>query len=340
MALYAKEPPKEDWWRNPNAFIDLPGRNLNTQSVHWYFYNSHFFDHAANNSVVVQEAKTIPSRQHLLWDRKAFEQAVQTLPSGGLQFITVGEPQTDDAPWIMQKQQRTVQRGSQDSIEVLETYWIWRDLVMKAPNLADILNSRFLSISTSLTNFFGMASGLAIYTPATGHTYLPPSYKSSKPGRQGSVSRAGSLAPEGSDRAGSVAPESQPGLTSISDPTDSVFPDRFFMDTLGLMDKFGNQYMDENPLRGEPGSFVFSSTSERVAARNAAQAAAQQKVVDSTTVTGVPVSQVKPTDSAINSAAPTPKPPADGVGSGAKKSKTKDGRRKSKPALSPTTPAG
>jgi len=105
---------------------------------------SPYYDPAANNSLVLNEAQRFAEKYHLLQNRKAFEAAVQAVPSGGLQFIIVDEPRVRDAPWVMQKQQRTVRRGQPDEIEILGTWWILKDHIIPAANMADILQSRFV----------------------------------------------------------------------------------------------------------------------------------------------------------------------------------------------------
>ena len=48
---------------------------------------------------------------------------------------------------------------------------------------------------------------------------------------------------------------------------------RLLYESFNLAQRYGTEYMDENPLQGEPGSFVFSSTNEHLRARHNEQAA-------------------------------------------------------------------
>jgi mediator of RNA polymerase II transcription subunit 6 len=48
------------------------------------------------------------------------------------------------------------------------------------------------------------------------------------------------------------------------------------MHSLNLTNAYGDEYMDENPLKGEPGAFVFEGTKTAVSARNKAQEQAAQ----------------------------------------------------------------
>lgn len=208
-------------------------------------------------------------------------------------------------------------------------------------------------MTLALNKFFSLAQELDNYTPATGHSYLPPSDKPPKKAGPGAPSRATS---PGIDQASQVPTSSQSvtGAPSATKTADSAFPDDLFLHSLHLTNTYGNEFADENPLLGEPGSFVFSSTTQRLAAQNAAQEAAYQKSQESQTVASETTnvgktpgaSQLKSFDgeNTSSTAAPTPKPPSapgSRKGSVAKLPKTKEARRKSKATTtSPTSPTG
>jgi len=135
------------------------------------------------------------------------------------------------------------------------------------------------------------------------------------------------------------------------------------MHSLNLTARFATEFADENPLQGEPGSFVFSSTNERIAAQNAAQAAAQLKAQSAALsaapggmgMGGLGMGMVRAPgagvggrvsterESAVSTAAPTPKPPGEVVVGAGKGNQAKVGevgklkRRKSRVLGSPTT---
>lgn len=164
---------------------------------------------------------------------------------------------------------------------------------------------------------------LSHWSPATGHTYMPSIYESSKPTGPGSASRAGSIVPGGLEIDASQGSTAQPTENQTTE-----FSDDFFLQSLWLTSKYGQEYMDENPLQGEPGAFVFASTKEQVEARNKAQAAAQALL-------GAPP-KANEGEGAVGSVAPTPKPaapaipdPASRKGSVASLPKIKEKRRKS-----------
>ena len=136
--------------------------------------------------------------------------------------------------------------------------------VYQAPSVADVVGNRVLSAATSLSKFFEKAASLPSFSPTTGHSYLPQTAKpptgtasaTGSPAR----SREGSIAP-GLDtqslRSGSLVPESQDGgKTAITNVQDA----RMLAQSLQMAIQFGDEYMDENPLLGEPGSFKFTSS--------------------------------------------------------------------------------
>lgn len=119
------------------------------------------------------------------------------------------------------------------------------------------------------------------------------------------------------------------------EPTDE-FSDALFMTSLNLTNQYGDEYMDENPLKGEPGAFVFTNTRNAVDERNKAAEAALSlanapKMLDiqPPSVAATPLPAATPaaleSHSRKGSVAPDEK-------------KKKKERRKSKGLASPTTP--
>lgn len=179
---------------------------------------------------------------------------------------------------------------------------------------------------------FDLGRKISHFTPATGHTYMPPHIESAKQTAPGSFSRAGSVVPSEADasQSASTQPAAETEMTEFSDD--------FFLQSLLLTSRYGNEYADENPLQGEPGSFVFTNTSQAVEARNKAQAAAQ--AAGSATTAPPKPAEV---ESTMPSVAPTPKPaPAEArsrKGSVTSLPKMpKEKRRKSKGLTSPVSP--
>jgi mediator of RNA polymerase II transcription subunit 6 len=117
------------------------------------------------------------------------------------------------------------------------------------------------------------------------------------------------------------------------------------MHSLNLTNAYGDEYMDENPLKGEPGAFVFEGTKTAVSARNKAQEQAAQASL-SAPPAGLKIETQPPSvaPSAVGTprgvATPTTAETQGKKGTiGAAPKKKKD-RRKSQGGLtSPTTPS-
>ena len=186
------------------------------------------------------------------------------------------------------------------------------------------------------------AISLPYYTPALGHRYFQPTQKAREtlPAQSAQPSRESTPMPDAgqagiNDTATAPIGPSQTNSTTLAD-TQTLF------ESFGQFLRYGKEYMDENPLVGEPGSFVFTSSKQHLQAQQdlAAKKAAQQ---------AVPKLQieVKPSPSPM----PDPRPPTAQAKSdqptSAKRSKNSDKssslgkpkRRKSKAPKSPGSPA-
>lgn len=167
------------------------------------------------------------------------------------------------------------------------------------------------------------------YSPASGHSYFPATYEAPKAATATApTSRIGSpsLAPMDAEPS-----QSQPQATTAPEDTSTdAFNDALFMASLNLNHQYGDEYMDENPLKGEPGAFVFTNTKNAVDERNKAhEAQLNAPKLDTQTTSVAP------------SVAPTPAPVQAESRKGSvapEKDKKKKERRKSKGVASPTTP--
>lgn len=82
----------------------------------------------------------------LIYNRRDFEAAVQTrFSSGGLEFMTTDEPQSDVGAWIITKQERTKRLGAQDRVTMLGTYIIVGDIIIQSPSVIDVVGNRLVS---------------------------------------------------------------------------------------------------------------------------------------------------------------------------------------------------
>lgn len=119
--------------------------------------------------------------------------------------------------------------------------------------------SRQLSTVTCLTKYLSTASKLPLFSPALGNIYLQPTPK--PPTAMAASSQPRSI----SSKESTPAPEgSQHGLSSlpahVTSTSESLQDERLWGESLGMTLRYGSEYMDDNPLVGEPGSFILSST--------------------------------------------------------------------------------
>lgn len=109
-----------------------------------------------------------------------------------------------------------------------------------------------------------VAAPLPIFTPSYGHTYMPPGPKAAD-APQATASQQTQQSKESTPM-----PESQTTVkTSLSTTNvkDASYQDtRNLMEALNLLSRYGDEYMDETPLTGEPGSFILSKVSETAGA--------------------------------------------------------------------------
>ena len=341
--------PDELEFDQPLTLLELPGGNLNSESIMWYFMSSPFFDGASNNVALFTQLRNTPGGQAILDSHVKFQEALQQRYPLGLQFIVTQEPQGPGQGWVIQRQmkERVVEEGKERvKVEIQGTYYTVGTRILMAPSLLDVLQTRLLTTSVYLQEVFEISKSMSHYSPATGHTYLPPTYESAP--KAIASSRLGTPGPEA--ETSSQVGSSQPVVGTETSETE--FSDAFFMSSFILTQRHGNEYMDENPLVGEPGAFVYGTTTRQVEARNKAQAekAASQASLSNTQSTILTVLP-KGTESGVDTPKPavTPKPPptpmpADisgpsrkGSVSGVQKLSKKE-RRKSKGLASPITP--
>lgn len=194
-------------------------------------------------------------------------------------------------------------------------------------------NGPQLTLSTRLQNMAELAQSMAHYSPATGYSYFPPTFeapKASTGSRAGSTVGSPSLAPMDVD-------QTQATATTAAAPEEATdeFSDGLFLTSLRMMNQYGDEYMDENPLKGEPGSFVFTNTKNAVDERNKAQEAASSLLNAPKVDTQPPSVAATP----LPAATPAAVESHSRKGSVApEKEKKKKERRKSKGLASPTTP--
>lgn len=311
----------------------------------FFLMNSPFFDGNSNNSAVYANAQGHPNGMQILNDRPTYDSELRKYNSG-LQFIVAGEPKAEGQPWLIQRQRKIENPDTLKPETVNEgNFYTQGTRLLMAPSVLDVVQARLLAVSTRMQQMAELSRNMSHWSPATGHTYYPPSYE--PPKADTTASRIGSptLAPADPDASASQSQTKDAAAAIDSAASTTEFNDAFFLRSLSLTHRYGDEYMDENPLLGEPGAFVFTNSKSHVDARNRAQEQASQASQPSQAVTK---SDTQPT-SVAPSAVATPKgiatpmaldgPSRKGSVVGLPKEEKRK-RRKSKGLTSPTTPAG
>ncbi|KAF2118947.1 MED6 mediator sub complex component-domain-containing protein [Lophiotrema nucula] len=314
---------------------------LTNDNILTYFYQSPFMDLSSNNLTLFNASWKEPDGERLRNNRKVFEETLK-LKFGdrpGTEYWVAADPQGPGQGWVIQKQVRSNEpEGSSKLVVRVEgTYYTVANRIYQAPSLLDVLQLRLFQVSSRIQQVLELSRDETSWSPSTGHTYIPPKYKSAK-----------KIEPAPGSRLGTPGPSEQDVLQFLDDPQNegagtTDFNDTFFLQSLHRANKHVGDYMDENPLQGGPGSWSFAKTNAEIeSARNKAKADAQ------TAATSLQA-PAKPAEGATpaTSVAPTPKPVTVEVtnrkGSVAVKGvpgAAKEKRRKSKGLASPTSPTG
>ncbi|KAI9822248.1 MAG: Mediator of RNA polymerase II transcription subunit 6 [Thelocarpon impressellum] len=302
-----------------------------------YFAESPFFDATSNNATLTTQANYNPALLKYVETREAFEGQLRTMQ--GVEFVVACEPAQAGA-WVVRKQARRKRPGAEDDITVLNTYFIIGETVYTAPSVGDVLGSRLvggarerigppanlyqLSTVTSLTKFLSTASSLPLFSPSRGYTYIPPVPKapsSAVSSQLSQTSKENTPMPDVPGRSGRL---SNPPTTSI---TSSAFQEaRSLAESFSMAMRYGDEYMDEHPLIGEPGSFILASTHGNAQGQARSQPRAQAWKKAATPAVPQPLNTAAPP-------APTRKGSRGGEKSPTSPAPGKPKRKKSKPVV-------
>lgn len=352
-------PLDEQEFDQPGLIAGLPGQDLNAgNNLFWYFTSSPWFEPMSVNIAVFNNVQLLPEGQQVMNDRRLWEDRLRSEPYG-VQFVAAAEPLADGHPWLMQRQNKVPRPAApaspaapQVDTHVEGNWYTQGSRVLMAPSLLDVVQSRLLTISTRMQHMADLARDMTHWSPATGYSYYPPSYEAPKAAAAASETTAAAAAAATSATTAPTATASRAASPTLppadADPTASItdFSDALFMRSLQLTHHYGDEFMDENPLKGEPGAFVFENTKSAVDARNKAHEQASQPSqpapppalasIDTQIAAVAPAAGQTPKGTATPSAVET----HSRKGSVAPASKKKDkNRRKSQAGLaSPTTP--
>ncbi|PYH48262.1 mediator complex subunit MED6 [Aspergillus saccharolyticus JOP 1030-1] len=273
MASVPESSLEEILWRSP-PHVQMMGGRLHSNNILFYFAESPFFDPTSNNASLAIQANYNEAFRQFIETREAFEGRLATMQ--GLEFVVSYDPlQAAAQPdgsfatepsniWVIRKQTRRKRVGQEDEVEVLSTYFVVGDCIYMAPSVASVIGNRILSAVTSLSSLLKTASTLPTFTPAHGHTYLPPTSKptdtaAQPPGAPAQQSKENTPMPDAPMRAPLVGSQVAQTGGSVSQDT------RTLAESFSLLSRYGDEFMDENPLVGEPGSFIMSKTGDTAA---------------------------------------------------------------------------
>ena len=117
-----------------------------------------------------------------------------------------------------------------------------------------------LSTVTTLTGLIEKASGMLEFTPSRGHHYRPPSKKRSL---SSAITQPGRSSREGTPASSIQETQSVSRSATVAKPTSTLSQEaQLLEDSYRLTMRYGNEYMDETPLVGEPGAFKLNKIRE------------------------------------------------------------------------------
>lgn len=341
------------WWVNNG------GKPMDENMIYRYLNEAPFYDQTSNNAVHFAHAERNgdPRAAQFVSDRRLFEGTLRQ--QVGTEYMIVDEPKPakdakDALPaettgiWVVRKQDRQKVQGYDgrlaEQLTPLETFYSVGENMFKAASVADTIGNRLLVAQRHIQAFVDAANELPSFDPAMGgHYYLRPQNKpaaatgvTSGPTSPG-MSREGSVADAHSVRSGSV--DLNNNQAGGGDPSASALEDRLLRESLGMSVQFGDEYMDENPIIGEPGKFSFTSSTAAVKKRKADEEAAAtkaklEKEAKSASAASTPKVAKAPAPLSIMTEAKVTKKGTGKMGEKIKRKKSKGN------ALSPTTPGG
>jgi len=193
-------------------------------------------------------------------------------------------------------------------------------------------------MTLALNQLFTTASGLPKFAPALGYRYFAPTVKVTP-----NTSDSQSIQQPTREATPSIVSASQPEAHKPTAPTLAQAQSQpedvqTLFESFGQFVKYRDEYMDENPLVGEPGAFVFSSSKQHLQAQQQQAAAKVQasKLQIKLQEAATPQPSVPATPRPQNEVLPGKK---SGKGSERIGGPPKPKRKKSKALTSPSSPS-
>ncbi|KAJ5099196.1 hypothetical protein N7532_006197 [Penicillium argentinense] len=325
---------EEILWRSP-PHVQMMGGFLHSNNILFYFAESPFFDPTSNNASLAIQASYNEAFRHFIETREAFEDRLKTMQ--GLEFVVSYDPLQAAAQadgrfahepsnvWVIRKQNRRKRGGMDDEVTIVSTYFVVGDCIYMAPSISSVVGNRILSAVTSLSRFMKTASTLPNFTSSHGHTYMPPTTRTAEPGQQASQqSKENTPMPDMPSQTQSSTEAQGSSKTGLgnSNSSTSYQDTRSLADAFSLFTRYGDEFMDETPLQGEPGSFILSrngSDNDRAAAKPAPKAAPGPATANTPSVPGrVSTPQVR-VDTPGKASDKSNSPPSSGENKGKRK---------------------
>ncbi|KAK2748105.1 Mediator of RNA polymerase II transcription subunit 6 [Myotisia sp. PD_48] len=303
-------PLEEITWRSPQH-VQMMGGFLHSNNILFYFAESPFFDPTSNNATLTLQAMHNENFRPFIETREAFEGRLKSMQ--GLEFMVAYDPIQEAAEtmagggqsaepsniWVIRKQIRK----RDDEAQILATYYVVGDFVYMAPSVLSVIGRRMLSTVSSLTRVLPIASQQLLFSSSHGHTYTPPVSTSGVATQLGSTSQSTRASKEPSPLP--IVQNTSASLSSSSYLDASAAEDmRTLSEALNLLSRYGDEYMDETPLIGEPGSFIFSKAAAPNPPNNISSgAAAPAPNLDERAVSNTPAASQATTRSAVGTPA-------------------------------------
>ncbi|QIX02035.1 hypothetical protein AMS68_007552 [Peltaster fructicola] len=212
---------------------------MHENMLHRYFSESIFFDFTSKNGMPIDQSATDPGAWALTHNRRDFEEWLSQRE--GVEYVIVD---SKDGVHVIRKQDR--KKASKDELTTLGTYFLIGENMYQAPSVADIVGNRLMTATTALSDFIEQALVLPQWTPV-GYTYT---------------------------RRAESPPRSREG--SVQSVVEQPASHTKALTVLKTM-QFADEFMDENPIQGEPGHFTFSSSTAAVKKRKADEEAVALK---------------------------------------------------------------
>ncbi|KIV99033.1 uncharacterized protein PV09_09260 [Verruconis gallopava] len=284
--LWVFPPEYYPWLDGINHEQHFPTPGINAENVHLVFNLSPFCTSESANKRFEMLVNRKPELLPRYFNREAFEQEIAEFP--GDSFVIVAgprkTPKNGEEPnllWVVERRYTVLDRGAIEEsekkvVEVRGHYVIVADRIFAAPTLMDIVQSRWTASMLHLSTFYRTASSLPIYSIEKGYSYLAAD-QMKKPGKGGSFATSALGSARTSRAASPVAGDDTSSLPNTHHQTHrELNDDAQIAHSFNLTLSYSDEFMDENPLVGEPGSFKLTATGRSIREREAKERAAEE----------------------------------------------------------------